>query len=101
MSQIDMRQDRPTTSAQVPVNGKKITKAKRYVEGESDDEDGEIEDVVLGPAGEFDSEDDLEGLEDDEDLDSAFEDEEDGAGSSKPRRKVSPRKSALPFHKIR
>ncbi|GAA5976795.1 hypothetical protein JCM5350_007250 [Sporobolomyces pararoseus] len=89
MSQIDMRQDRPTTSAQVPVNGKKTTKAKRYVEGESDDEDGEIEDVVLGPAGEFDSEDDLEGLEDDEDLDSAFEDEEDGAGSSKPRRKVN------------
>ncbi|GAA5954910.1 hypothetical protein JCM3765_007808 [Sporobolomyces pararoseus] len=89
MSQIDMRQDRPTSSAQVPVNGKKATKAKRYVEGESDDEEGEIEDVVLGPSGEFDSEDDLEGLDDDEDLDSAFEDEEDGAGTSKPRRKVN------------
>ncbi|GAA5894503.1 Utp5p [Sporobolomyces salmoneus] len=89
MSQIDMRQDRPTPSTQLPSNGKKSTKAKRYVEGESDDEEGEIEDVVLGPAGgEFDDDEDLEDLDED-DLDSAFEDEEDGAGSSKPRRKVN------------
>jgi hypothetical protein len=88
MSQIDMRQDRPTSAAQVVTNGKKSTKAKRYVEGESEDEEGEIEDVVLGPSGDFDDEDDSEGLDDD-DLDSAFDDEEDGAGTSKPRRKVS------------
>ncbi|GAA5923870.1 Utp5p [Sporobolomyces koalae] len=93
MSQIDMRQDRPTASAQLPANGGKRTssKAKRYVEGESDDEDdGEIEDVVLGPRGgdEFDDDED-EDEDDDEDVDSAFEDEEDGAGSAKPRRKVN------------
>ena len=100
MSQIDLRQDRPTSSAaHVPANGKKAVKARRYVEGESDDDEGEIEDVVLGPSGDFDDgdEDDSDALDED-DLDSAFEDEEDGAGSSKPRRKVS---SAFLFSKSR
>ncbi|GAA5887545.1 hypothetical protein JCM16303_004239 [Sporobolomyces ruberrimus] len=94
MSQIDMRQDRrPTSSSsEITTNGRKgSSKVKKYVEGESDDEDeeGEIEDVVLGPAGgEFGDEDsDLD--DEDDDLDSAFEDEEDGKGTSKPRRKVN------------
>lgn len=89
MSQIDLRQDRPTSAANVPANGKKAIKARRYVEGESDDDEGEIEDVVLGPSGDFDDDEDDSDALDEDDLDSAFEDEEDGAGSSKPRRKVS------------
>ena len=91
MSQIDMRQDRPTPSSNLPSSkGKKSTKARKYVEGESDDEEesgdeGEIEDVILGPGGAGD----LDEFDEDDDLDSAFEDEEDGQGTAKPRRKVS------------
>lgn len=73
------------------MNGRKgNSKVKKYVEGESDDEDeeGEIEDVVLGPAGGEFGDEDSEFDEEEDDLDSAFEDEEDGNGTSKPRRKV-------------
>ncbi|BGP13200.1 hypothetical protein JCM10213_000221 [Rhodosporidiobolus nylandii] len=103
MSQIDLRQDRQR--AQQPASAKRaISQGRKYVEGESTDEDsdaegdededlseddddeGDIEDVVLGAAG---SEDEFGGIGSDEDVDSAFEDEEDGAGSGKPRHKTN------------
>ncbi|GAA5912077.1 hypothetical protein JCM6882_002026 [Rhodosporidiobolus microsporus] len=106
MSQIDLRQDRARASAASGAGGrKKVAQGRRYVEGESTDEDddseegdedeeidegdlseGDVEDVVLGGGDEFDG---IDSDEDDDDVDSAFEDEEDGAGSNKPRRKVN------------
>jgi len=107
MSQIDLRQDR--ARAQTARSGAKAIKAapkgRRYVEGEStDDEDeqlgeglegdvseGDIEDVVLGAGGDDDDEDES-GDEDefgeiDDDVDSDLEDEEDGE-QGPPRHKV-------------
>ncbi|GAA6029945.1 hypothetical protein JCM8097_009182 [Rhodosporidiobolus ruineniae] len=101
MSQIDLRQDRARAveeqqARSAAAAAKRKTGGRRYVEGESTDEDeddededleeedlseGDVEDVVLGGAGsdgEFDSEDD--------DVDSAFEDEEDGPDGA-PRHK--------------
>jgi len=111
MSQIDLRQDR--ARAQTARSGAKAIKAaptgRRYVEGEStDDEDeqlgeglegdedseGDVEDVVLGPGGDDDDESgDSDGFGeiDDDDVDSDFDDdEEDGEGSKVPRHKVRP-----------
>ncbi|GAA5854471.1 hypothetical protein JCM9279_006618 [Rhodotorula babjevae] len=107
MSQIDLRQDR--ARAQTARSGAKAIKAapkgRRYVEGEStDDEDeqlgegperdedseGDVEDVVLGPGGDDDEESgDSDGFGeiDDDDVDSDFDDEEDGEGSKVPRHK--------------
>ncbi|BGP37242.1 Small subunit (SSU) processome component [Rhodotorula kratochvilovae] len=111
MSQIDLRQDR--ARAQTARSGKKAVtaapKGRRYVEGEStDDEDdaqvegdddlseGDIEDVVLGAGGdrESDDEDDDESGDDDgfgdledDDVDSDLDDEEGSAGSKVPRHK--------------
>ncbi|GAA6015631.1 hypothetical protein JCM10207_008151 [Rhodosporidiobolus poonsookiae] len=112
MSQIDLRQDRARAAEQsraVKAAAKPKT-GRRYVEGESTDEDdedldddemedeelseGDIEDVVLGAGGS--DADEFGGIgSDDEDVDSAFEDEEDGAGSAKPRRKVNGIESLL------
>ncbi|GAA5979002.1 hypothetical protein JCM10908_002767 [Rhodotorula pacifica] len=103
MSQIDLRQDRARAASQRQIAAaaaKKSSSGRRYVEGESTDEDephgdgddedlseGDIEDVVLG-AGASDDEDDLSGSgdEDASDVDSDFEDEEDGEGGA-PRHK--------------
>lgn len=106
MSQIDLRQDRARAASQrqLAAASAKPRQGRRYVEGESTDEEGgeegdsDIEDVVLGAAGdeegdETDEDEDDEGEsgefdEDDDDVDSDLEDEEDGADSRKLRSKV-------------
>ncbi|GAA5860411.1 hypothetical protein JCM3774_000410 [Rhodotorula dairenensis] len=106
MSQIDLRQDRARASSQrqlaaAAAASKKPSSGRRYVEGESTDDDephgdgaededlseGDIEDVVLG-AGGSDDDEDLSGSgdEDASDIDSDFLDEEDGEGGA-PRHK--------------
>ncbi|GAA6047982.1 hypothetical protein JCM3770_006455 [Rhodotorula araucariae] len=110
MSQIDLRQDRARVqTARSKKALKPAPKGRRYVEGESTDDEeaqvdglegddlseGDIEDVVLGAGGdgESDDDDDESGDDDgfgdleDDDVDSDLEDEEDGAGSKVPRHK--------------
>ncbi|GJN87808.1 hypothetical protein Rhopal_000763-T1 [Rhodotorula paludigena] len=114
MSQIDLRQDRARQQSLRQVRAaKKPAQGRRYVEGESTDEEGlddedaeleddedlsegDIEDVVLGGAGaegksddEDDEDEDDDGFGDleDDDVDSDLEDEEDGEGSKVPRHK--------------
>ncbi|GAA5974146.1 hypothetical protein JCM11641_003463 [Rhodosporidiobolus odoratus] len=116
MSQIDLRQDRVRAqqSRQITAGAgkRKPAQGRRYVEGESTDEEavsgeddeeldsddeeeevsdeeegGDIEDVVLGAGGGSGSEGEFDS--DEEGGDSAFDEEEDGAGSGKPRNKVN------------
>ncbi|GAA5826213.1 hypothetical protein JCM11251_007211 [Rhodosporidiobolus azoricus] len=108
MSQIDLRQDRVRAAAPAAGTQKKqVKQGRRYVEGESTDEEesgtgsegdedeeieegdvseGDVEDVVLGGGDDFDG---IDSEDDEDEVDSAFEDEEDGTGSNKPRRKVN------------